>query len=323
MKLAFRGVVCLVLVFVMLLNLLSLCRRAEQSCEDGYIVEEFYAFAEVINVAQFNIHRDDLSFLITKILKDDPYLFFVKNSMSYECDLYGKVLNIYPEYSMDSNEYADAAAFCRRYLEGILTFTDGVEDEYDRARILHDCLCINFSYDETLTSDNMYSFLRSGKGTCQGYSFTYIQLLREAGINATFAASDSMGHIWTLLEIGGEWYHADVTWDDKEQFNFTHDNFMCSDEEIKEARHENWYSPESVACEKNFLVGELKPYFEDFAHTGDVNCDGAVDVLDMILCGVRENGVDNTAFLLSASDVNRDYIYTNEDFECIRNIILD
>lgn len=323
MKLVFRAVVCLLLVFCMLINLLSLGRRATDTGESGYIIDCLYTFTEVINVANFNIHKDNLYFLITYILKNNPYLFFVKNSMSYECDGSGKILNLFPEYSMSAEEYKNKERFCKSRLGGILTLIHGVTSEYERARILHDYLCINFSYDTTLRSDNMYSFLKSGSGTCQGYTFTYIQLLREVGIEATFAASDSMEHIWTLLKIDGEWYHADVTWDDKDKFNFTYDNFMLSDEGIKEARHENWYSPEDILCETNFLLEDDTPFFESFSHTGDVNCDGAVDVLDIVICCSKDSALENAVFLLSASDVNGDYVYSNEDLECIREIILD
>ena len=58
---------------------------------------------------------------------------------------------------------------------------------------------------------------------CDGYSYAYEYLLQQAGITCTrvggYAGSDpdSMeAHSWNLVQLDGEWYEVDATWDDQD-----------------------------------------------------------------------------------------------------------
>ena len=64
-----------------------------------------------------------------------------------------------------------------------------------------------------------YAALVNRRAVCQGYSVLMYRLLREAGVNArviTGTLKDGNGteyHAWNLVELQGEWYNLDVTWD--------------------------------------------------------------------------------------------------------------
>ncbi len=307
---------------LILLNCLSLERGQEK--HKDFIINSLYGFDSEIDVKRFGIHKDELSAVVTDILKDNPYLFFVEPTMGYEADSSGVIWHLYPSYNMERAQFNDAKAFCDIQIRGVLTLLSGVEDNYEKALMLHDYLCVNFSYDESYISDDMYSFFASGRGTCQGYTFAYMALLREAGIYATYAASDEMEHIWTLAEMDGEWFHVDVTWDDGKGYEFSHDNFLRNDEGIKSTRHKGWYSHGDIVSSGDERIWNGVSPLSQFAGTGDVNCDGRVDVADIVMCKVRdERNFDNAVFLKSAHDINGDNELTNEDVLLLKKFVLD
>lgn len=326
-----RGVACLTLVFVTLWSCLSLTATAPDEGDVAgareYVINSLYAMSEEINIEGFNINKSELLTVYTEILKNNPYLFFVGTSVGYRADLDGKILSLYPNYTMTAEKYEAARLFCERQISSALTLTVYLDVEAEKAQYIHDWLCLNFSYDESLSCDNMYLFLKEGRGTCQGYTYTYMEMLRAVGIECSFAASDSMAHIWNIVKIEGEWYHVDVTWDDYPEIfaSLEYASFLKSDTGIKETAHIDWYSPNDILCvsEKYSDVDFACPFLP-FAGTGDVNCDGVADVLDLVLCELdRDKLPVNTGFLNIAVDMDGDCALTDADRLLIRKRILD
>jgi hypothetical protein len=138
---------------------------------------------------------------------------------------------------------------------------------------LHDYLCIHFAYDNDLQSTTTYSFFKSGVGVCQAYTLTYMALLKKCGISVDYVSSDEMNHIWNVVELDGEWYHVDVTWDDAQDKYYQdvpgralHDNFLCSDSSMEKTGHTNWVgkSCSSDRFQVGFLtsLGTAAAYYE-------------------------------------------------------------
>ncbi|MBD5465664.1 MAG: leucine-rich repeat protein [Lachnospiraceae bacterium] len=62
----------------------------------------------------------------------------------------------------------------------------------------------------------------------------------ELGIPCQVVTSSQMSHAWSLIQIDGEWYHADLTWDDPLYDcigRVYHQYFLLSDNEISDADH--------------------------------------------------------------------------------------
>ena len=83
---------------------------------------------------------------------------------------------------------------------------------YQKALALHNWLIFNADYDETYTNYYADGVLLRGKGVCNSYSLAYQLLLNKVGIpNALEYGTD---HVWNMIQLDGDWYHVDVTWDD-------------------------------------------------------------------------------------------------------------
>ena len=107
--------------------------------------------------------------------------------------------------------------------------------DWETALNLHDWLTHNSYYD--------YSYARHGAdmvftgfGVCDSYSKDYLLLLTEAGITAERVIGN--GHAWNAVQLNGEWYHVDPTWDDPGSATIpvsgreNHDYFCINDELI-------------------------------------------------------------------------------------------
>ena len=93
---------------------------------------------------------------------------------------------------------------------------------------LHDWIIYNVDYDpETLSNlptatpdpdgDNPYGPLVNGVGVCGGYSSTFKLFMDMVGIPCVTVpglANNGEEHAWNKVQLDGDWYCVDTTWDD-------------------------------------------------------------------------------------------------------------
>ncbi len=281
----------------------------------------FENFDEVIDLSDLNIYPDDLTRLFSNATKNSPYLFYVDRRLSYTYRTGGCVIAVKPKYNMIQDEARLAADYCKSEVKRIAELARYGESELERALVAHDLICRRFKYDVTLESNNMYSFLKEKKGTCQGYAFTYMAVLRELGIECEYAASDSIVHIWLMVRIDGEWYHSDVTWDDPvaEDAEMSADrrHFLFSDKRAEADGYTDRYSESERECrsekyDKYDFSLVLSPRHKD----GDATHDGNIDLIDLI--SMRQGMVKCPI----CSDISNDNIINEEDIALQREFLL-
>jgi len=98
---------------------------------------------------------------------------------------------------------------------------------HQKIRVLHDWVVLNTQYDMTFKRYSAYDILNGGSAVCQGYALLMDALLNEAGFNSIFVTGTikpefrvntngltNGGHAWNMVQVDGNWYHLDATWDD-------------------------------------------------------------------------------------------------------------
>ena len=279
--------------------------------------EGFYSFRESIDISAYNIMPEELSGLFSAVIKDDPYLFYVDGSMSYSYKPGGAVLSLKPRYKMKGIEVFEAWDECRSYVRMVSSEAMKFENEAERALFLHDYICQSFEYDTELLSDNIFTMIKSGRGTCEAYTDIYTAVLRECGIEAHFVASDTISHIWNYVKIGGEWYHADLTWDDTDG-GIKHRHFLLSDTAAKERGHKDWYSSVEVKCPSDkYDAGDISIVLHEGRAIGDADHDDVIGLSDLLTIRLELNGC------AVCSDINSDLLIDGNDAESLRMLILE
>ena len=82
-----------------------------------------------------------------------------------------------------------------------------------KIRKIHDALVDNSKYTEGHYSTE--EIVLTGKGVCAAYTSAAQLLLHMVKIDCRSVLSTrEMNHIWNIIDVNGEWYHTDVTWDD-------------------------------------------------------------------------------------------------------------
>lgn len=138
--------------------------------------------------------------------------------------------------------------------------TDGMSS-YDIAKALHDYLVLNCAYDMRLYSGNMPQTSYTAQGAlmdhtavCSGYAKAYELLMEIAGIPCEYVSGYATGgHAWNLVEIDGEWYHVDTTWDDpipNREGYVRYDYFLKSDSYMRQHQHTSWSADRACTSTK-------------------------------------------------------------------------
>jgi len=213
--------------------------------------EKSYSFPE-----EDIVSSDDVGMIMTMVYNENPKLFNLSHSYLFT---YGRdsvtdepeVKSIVFQYSMEKEEYAVALVEVETWAASVKSLGSPDFTELEWALFFHDYLCANYEYDKALQSRSVYSMIKTGKGVCQAYTYAYMLLLESVGIRASWASSNELNHVWNLVELDGEWYHVDVTWDDPVGIitgAAKHTYFLLSDAAIstEEKGHYGWVS--SYAC---------------------------------------------------------------------------
>lgn len=164
---------------------------------------------------------DELQDVFKAISYDNPEFFFLGNKCSFTS--IGSFNYFMPQYVMDKEEYSKRLRLVEEKASEILSGIDDTDTDYDKELYIHDYITRHCEYSDG--GSNMiytiYGLLVDGKANCEGYSRTMQYLLNKVDVDnylvtgvALNAQGEQEGHMWNIVEIGGEHFNLDATWDD-------------------------------------------------------------------------------------------------------------
>lgn len=183
--------------------------------------------------------------------------------------------------------------------------------------------------------------LYKGYSTCQGYTEAIRMLLRHVDVPVAFVASSTIDHSWNMVQIDGEWYHMDATWDDAKEkggTNTKHTYFIRNDYEYENNlpnRHYNWVvrymDIKSTATDyTNWFVHDVKGkmhYYDGLWYyidnkTGDI-VRSEVDVNQSGYEVLIDKDTNNISSLLINKVENNILYYTADGVACEKSLITE
>ena len=184
---------------------------------------------------------------------DHPELFWLYNTSEGHIGLYGdggqvngkylvyfRMAEPFPQFEEQMNTFNAAA-------DAFLADIDRSGTQYDVALRIHDKLIDMMTYDTDLCNnperDRFHDLGHTAYGAlvanslgtpnyavCDGYSLAYEYLLQQCGIPVAYIGGyggskpDNLGgHAWNVVNIEGEWYEVDSTWDDNQIDDVAHE----------------------------------------------------------------------------------------------------
>ncbi len=210
-------------------------RVSSRKGESGYAVDRFSVYGE--------LPEAEIRLVLAAFAEDHPEIFWLQGSFSYTHAFGRTVLDLTSLFSPEEclSMQAEMNRAVERLFGGITLQMDG----FERELYLHDALLANCEYaDRELDSENAgegeypliytaYGALVNGRAVCEGYAGAMRLLLRGAGIPVRKVSGRSEGelHAWNAVQLGGEWYHLDPTWNDTE-YGTVYQYFNLSDQQI-------------------------------------------------------------------------------------------
>ena len=162
----------------------------------------------------------------------------------------------------------------------IAALAENEEDDFHKLLFVYDYIGKHAFYDEARLEESekedcdpaseliftAYGCLVEGSCVCSGYSAALKLVLNELGIRCYQVSGASYGepHSWNIVEIGGGYYHCDLTWDDGTYYDddgeeypgvVSFDYFGLTTEEILEDHsidEDLLRVPECVSTEYNY-----------------------------------------------------------------------
>lgn len=172
-----------------------------------------------VDISGYNLtDPDQLGRIFSGVLNENPDLYDVKkSSLPYEVNDTNQItkLQITYDLSVDHDKWERGAAAAKAAVTN-------PDNKLQTAIELHDYLAVNCAYDSEnfnknsvpLVSHSTYGVFANRIAVCDGYSLAYKYLLNQFDINCYMVTSTAMEHAWNLIELNGNYYQVDVTWDD-------------------------------------------------------------------------------------------------------------
>lgn len=205
------------------------------------ILPRLYEHSEKIEIPK--ISDEEFDSLIYALSYDNPDLFCIagKSRLKSENNIY----YYYPTYTHSENECQSKKTELENAVNEALSGINTNASEYEKELYVHDLICNICKYEisgNNLNNSSAYDVLITGNAVCEGYAKAAKLLLDKLGVSnylVTGEAADENGkinsHMWNIVNINGENYHLDVTWDDMdtdELFTNNHIYFNVTDEMI-------------------------------------------------------------------------------------------
>lgn len=258
-----------------------------------------------VDLSGFNLTSVEWADIWPDVAQDNPDLFYVIGS-KYFTESTGVItkceFTYSTSYTKDSVQQYEAAI--DRVFAEVIDGNGSMTDE-QKATALHDYLVQHMVYDQNANNNlgiekrNAYEALVNGIGVCQGYTLAYAALLKKAGIETGYCKSESMNHIWNYVKLDGNWYHADLTYDDATAASQTgetgyvkHTYFLLSDDAMRNASHawedngitcsntgydNSWHKTAPITESAIYAVGGDSYYLKKKTVSNNPNiCSGAV-----------------------------------------------
>lgn len=182
------------------------------------MVDSFYnADTSSKNIFKYGLNEDEFLELCKEVRQGEherligSYDFYTGISYS-QFFKYIKTFQLSTEDADALNRYERVNANADAILAGI----EPEMDDLDKLIYLHDAIVELVSYNNT-TGDQKYTLggaLGDKQAVCMGYATALNLLLKESGMSADYMRCDTENHGWSYVELDGEWYHVDPTWDD-------------------------------------------------------------------------------------------------------------
>lgn len=178
-------------------------------------------FRKQISMRGIDCPKESLERVMFALRNDCPELFQISGdytTVSY--GIFEDTSDIEFEYRLDQEQYEARSRRIREIADEIRSAVPELRNEYEVEKAVYKWIIVHSEY--LVANDKSTAFTDSvlidGKAQCAGYSEAMCLLLRMLGVQCIEVRSvPEQEHQWNMVNIQGEWYQCDATWDDQKE----------------------------------------------------------------------------------------------------------
>ncbi len=233
-----------------------------------------------VDVSQYHLTVSQLKTLFNVVIPCDYPQAMETDTFNYGVDrTTGIVQYVRFTYEGTQEEILAHGRMVNNIVNALIARIDPKMSDLEKVKLVHDYLVSTVAYDqegvETGTiprvSFSPYGALVEKKAVCQGYALAFQLFMNRLNINSIFVSSEAMNHAWNMVQIDGQWYHVDATWDDPvpdTPGSIYYNAFLVSDTRIRDGvnRHYRWDMSAPPASDQQYDYFDwsmIQPEFKD------------------------------------------------------------
>lgn len=249
-------------------------KKAFKQIKDG--IKEY---RQQIKIESGAVLRADINDFLTCVTFTMPEVHYILDNYGLYVDNDGYITEINLNYSCHKDQGEMEIYLLNQEVEKIVRGAEGLSD-FEKLKYFHDQIIANCQYDSDAPNGHTaFGCLVDGKSVCDGYAKALYILCDRAGIPCIEVIGNGNDdgviepHSWNFVEINGNWYQIDVTWDDTDTDYISYDYFNISDEEMFKTHSisENKFIeyPTAFSNDENYFV-KYGFYITDKDNTEDI-----------------------------------------------------
>ncbi|MEG1939535.1 MAG: transglutaminase domain-containing protein [Eubacterium sp.] len=291
------------------------------------IYNAFLKHEEEVDVSGLGVKDTDVIKYINEVAVYDPITYYsmIQPKVNYTYYNPNNLLTLEFIYQENLEEFQQQYSNLNIATEEALKVVDKSMNNQEKALAIHNYLAQTITYDSNSPHNQTpYGALVDKRCVCNGYATAYDMLLDYLDIKAIKVNSYQMNHAWNMVELNGNWYHVDTTWDDPITINgmelpgyVGYDYFLRTDKEMlsKELGHFDWNAQGLTATSEmyeniprpnnpTYLYGKNSWYYGDnggimstdfygnnlvLSKTEDSNVHGTLAIGNLLYYGEKDN----------------------------------
>ena len=169
---------------------------------------------------------------------NEPYLWAVMGEFKTRARDYG--YKVEWQATIDYDLTAEQHALVLGKIEQIIQAVPEHASEAEKVKFVNDYLVVHTTYNTNSAANphTPYSVLMNGEGVCEGYALAALLMFEALDVEAKYVVGDAGGpHAWNLVQVDGQWYHLDTTWNDPvpdQGYKVHYNYFLITDEKMAE-----------------------------------------------------------------------------------------
>ena len=209
------------------------------------IKEGYEQQSDSIKLRSCKITVDELAKIIAYLNENGCY--YVDSAYTYYTD--GKYVSSFnPKYTAELKDIEKYNQEINYVIDKVVKEASSFKTDIEKLIYIHNYLIENIEYDSDSHNNNIYGALVLHKTMCVGYSQAFRQIAEKTGFKTYIVSSSSLQHAWNMVNIKGNYFFVDCTWDDPvfDELKLSDDPlsgygcyqyFMCSEKQFAENEH--------------------------------------------------------------------------------------